>query len=307
MDSASDPERALGAFAALVTSVTWAFASARYATAARDAGGVRVNLVRAAVASLGWGAALLALEGPRSLVSVNSPQLLLLAGSIACSYGIGDNVFFAAARRLGVATALAVATVYPLWAALFGVLFRAEPLGATRALGLMLCLGGVTGLLVQSRTSAPDAAAGGGPKALAGVGLALLASLFWAGNAVCLKLGGEGLSVYLTNALRFSLGTLMLLAQLPFERSQRADPAPSLPHLTRTLWVALLADAGLGSVCYTYGIVHSDLALGATLSSLSPLVSLPIAALSGTERITPVKALAVSVTVAGVVLLVLPG
>ena len=51
--------------------------------------------------------------------------------------------------------------------------------------------------------------------------------------------------------------------------------------------------------------MHSDLALGATLSSLSPLVSLPLAALSGTERVGAAKVLAVSMTVAGVVLLVL--
>jgi drug/metabolite transporter (DMT)-like permease len=304
--SDSDPARALGAFAALITSVTWAFASARYAAAAREVGGVRVNLLRATIASLGWGAALLLLEGPASVLRVTRGEVLLLAGSIACSYGIGDNVFYAAARRLGISTALAVATIYPLWAALFGVLFRAEPLGPSRALGLALCLGGVAGLLAQSRSSAPDTDGKAGRAALVGVALALLTSLFWAGNAVCLKLGGEQLSVYLTNALRFALGTLMLLAQLPFQKPQSGEHARPLPQLARALWLPLLADAGFGSVCYTYGIVHSDLALGATLSSLSPLVSLPIAALSGSERVTPLKVLAISVTVTGVVLLVLP-
>lgn len=307
MNSTADPQQSLGALAALVTSVTWAFASARYAEAARSAGGVRVNLVRACVASLLWGGAFLLIEGPAALGAVSTTQTLLLAASIACSYGIGDNVFFVASRSIGVSSALAIATTYPLWAALFGVLFRGEPFGPSRALGLLCCLGGVAGLLVQSRAPEATQAAGARRTAWLGVALALLTSWFWAGNAVCLKLGGEGLSLYLVNALRFSLGMLLLAVQLPFQRAREGEPASSLPKLAYALWLPLLADTGLGSVCYTYGIVHSDLALGATLSSLSPLVSLPIGALSGTERVTPAKVLAVTVTVAGVILLVLPG
>jgi drug/metabolite transporter (DMT)-like permease len=305
VSSTSDPGQALGALAALVTSVTWAFASARYADAARSAGGVRVNLVRALVATALWGAAFMALEGPRALAGVSATQALLLAASIACSYGIGDNVFYVAARRIGISAALAIATIYPLWAALYGVLFRAEPLGLGRALGLACCLGGVAALSAQSGKGGSDGTRASGRAALAGVALALLTSLFWAGNAVCLKLGGEGLSLYLVNALRFAIGALLLAVQLPFQRTRADAPGSSLPKLTAALWLPLLADAGIGSVCYTYGIVHSDLALGATLSSLSPLVSLPLAALYGTERVGPAKVLAVSMTVAGVVLLVL--
>ena len=305
MGSTSDSEQTLGALAALLTSVTWAFASARYAEAARSAGGVRVNLVRAVVATALWGGAFLVLEGPRALAGVSAPQALLLAASIACSYGIGDNVFFVAARRIGISAALAIATIYPLWAALYGVLFRAEPLGATRAFGLVCCLAGVAALSAQNGQASDDGAPASGRAALVGVALALLTSLFWAGNAVCLKLGGEGLSLYLVNALRFAIGTLLLTLQLALPQRRAAAPTASLPKLTAALWLPLLVDAGIGSVCYTYGIVHSDLALGATLSSLSPLVSLPLAALSGTERVGAAKVLAVSMTVAGVVLLVL--
>jgi drug/metabolite transporter (DMT)-like permease len=75
-------------------------------------------------------------------------------------------------------------------------------------------------------------------------------------------------------------------------------------QLLRRLWLPLLADTGVGSVAFTYGITHTDLALGATLSSLSPLVALPIAAALGSERVTLGKIVAVSITVGGVVLLV---
>jgi len=137
-----------------------------------------------------------------------------------------------------------------------------------------------------------------------GAVLALLTSLFWAGNTVLLKLGSEGLTIAQANVVRFPMGLVLLLLQLFLHRSERALGTPFDAQLVRRLWPALVTDAGLGSICFVYGIANSDLALGATLSSLSPLVAMPIAVVSGTERITVSKVLAVCTTVAGVVLLV---
>lgn len=296
--------------AAFTASVTWAFASTRYAQMAQQAGSVRVNLVRALSAAALWLAALTLLESPGALLAIDRGQALLLAGSIVCSYAVGDSVFYAAATRVGVSVALAVATVYPLWAALYGALARAEPFGPWRVLGVLTCVGGVAALLAQTRSGSHLSPRSGA----SGVGLALLTSLFWAGNAVLLKLGAEGLSLYQANALRFSLGALLLGLQLPLKRRDDAAHAPlaqdataraalTMGQLLRRLWLPLLADTGLGSVAFVYGITHTDLALGATLSSLSPLVALPIAAALGSERVTFGKAAAVTITVAGVVLL----
>lgn len=307
----------LGAFAAFTASVTWAFASARYAQMAERAGPVRVNLLRSLTASALWFGALAATDGPAALSAVDAEHALLLAGSIVCSYAIGDSVFYAAATRAGLSVALAIATIYPLWAALYGALFRAEPFGAWRVFGLLACIVGIAALLVQSHRQRMAA----GSRALLGIALALLTSLFWAGNTVFLKLGAQGLSLYQMNAVRFAFGALLLLAQLPWrirqERAESAAREESAPgavrtkreslgmwQLARKLWLPLLADTGVGSVAFAYGITHTDLALGATLSSLSPLVAMPIAAAMGTERLTVGKALAVSITVGGVVLLV---
>jgi DME family drug/metabolite transporter len=301
----------LGAVAAFTASVTWAFASARYAQMSESAGPVRVNLLRALAAAALWSGALALVEGPGALSRVDAAHTLLLAGSIVCSYAIGDSVFYAAATRAGISVALAIATIYPLWAALYGALFRGESFGVLRALGLLACVVGIASLLVQTHRSRLP----GQQNALLGIALALLTSLFWAGNTVFLKLGAQGLSLYQANAVRFSFGALLLIAQLPFQRrTPRAERPPGavevreervgMWQLARRLWLPLLADTGLGSVAFAYGITHTDLALGATLSSLSPLVALPIAAVLGTERVTLGKVIAVSITVGGVVLLV---
>jgi drug/metabolite transporter (DMT)-like permease len=70
---------------------------------------------------------------------------------------------------------------------------------------------------------------------------------------------------------------------------------------------AIFADALLGSTFYVYGLGHSDLAVGATLTSLAPLVSVPIAIGAGEERWNAARVLAVLATVVGVVILMIGG
>jgi DME family drug/metabolite transporter len=288
-----------------MASVTWAFASIRYAAVARDVGDARVGLLRALSASVLWCAVALATSGAL-FVGIDLQHASYLVGSIVCSYALGDRVFFAAAHRIGVSTALAIATIYPLWAALYGVLFRGESFGVRRSLGVLFCLVGVSALLALTRAGS----AGSGDTtarpaaALGGVGLALLTSLFWAGNTVLLKLGTQGPGLVQANALRFSAGVVLLALQLPRGRPLGLATHRGYAGLTRRLALPLLVDTGLGSICFVYGIAHTDLALGATLSSLSPLVALPFAVALGSERITASRALAVCLTLSGVLLLV---
>ncbi|MEY4509423.1 MAG: hypothetical protein RLZZ450_1545 [Pseudomonadota bacterium] len=300
--TSTSTEYVLGAVGAFMASVTWAFASVRYAAVAREVGDARVGLLRAVTASVLW-CGVAVLSGGAPFATIDLRHAAFLVGSIVCSYALGDRVFFAAAHRVGVSTALAIATIYPLWAALYGSLFRGEPFGLQRSLGVLACLVGVSALLALSRagnvnTSTVQA------HALGGVLLALLTSLFWAGNAVLLKLGTEGPSIVQANAVRFSSGVVLLALQLPRGKSPVAATSVRYTTLARRLALPLLADTGLGSICFVYGIAHTDLALGATLSSLSPLVALPFAVALGTERFSPGRALAVCLTLAGVLSLV---
>jgi drug/metabolite transporter (DMT)-like permease len=78
-------------------------------------------------------------------------------------------------------------------------------------------------------------------------------------------------------------------------RRRRARGDPLLP--------ALVADSIVGALAYVYGLSHTDLAVGATLSSLAPLFSVPFAIAAGEERFDARRSAAIVVTVAGIVLL----
>src|SRR5258706_8452116 len=117
----------LGALAALGSAGLWAFASARYAQASRTLGSPRVNLVRALIVLPLFLGATLLVDGTAVLRGVSLGHATWLLGSVLCSYALADSLFFAAARRIGISTALAIASSYPLWAAALGVAGRGRP------------------------------------------------------------------------------------------------------------------------------------------------------------------------------------
>jgi drug/metabolite transporter (DMT)-like permease len=63
-------------------------------------------------------------------------------------------------------------------------------------------------------------------------------------------------------------------------------------------------EAFLGSSIFVYAMTHTDLSIATPLAALSPLFSVPIGLLLGTETLDVRRLLAIIVTVAGVICLV---
>lgn len=291
---------ALGPLGAFGASVTWAYATARYARASRDVGSVRINQARALVAFPTFAVGGLALHGLDIFRGMTWQTVAWLLSSIIGSYVLGDSVFLTAARRAGVTTALSIASTYPLWAALLGVFLAGEPFGLKRSVGTGLSVLGViwlvrlSGVVRESdRLTRRDAG---------GLFLSFVTSLLWAMNSICVKKGSVGFDVFQVNTLRFgvALGLLSLQTLRPSARALPSSPsggwAPVIP--------ALVADAFFGSLFYVYGLSHTDLAVGATLSSLAPLISVPVAIAAGEETWSGQRLAAVVATVSGIAILV---
>ena len=128
----------------------------------------------------------------------------------------------------------------------------------------------------------------------------LITSVLWAGNTIAIKTGAVGLSLFTVNGVRYSLailvlGALVLAGRAPGAKRPAAGWLPMLP--------AIASDCVVGAMMFIYGLTHTDLAVGATLSSLAPLLSLPFAVWLGAEKLSPAKLAAVATTVAGIALL----
>jgi drug/metabolite transporter (DMT)-like permease len=237
------------------------------------------------------------------MVAIPLPQLGWLVLSTVCSYALGDLLFYMAAQRLGTPTALAIGSIYPLWATAFGVLSLGEKVGPLRGAGTLACMAGVAWLVrLQDRGSSTAAHHRSRRSLLPGVGLALLTSLFWAGNSYSIRRGSVGISFLVANSLRFALSAaaLGMVDRLASRRGPPATPPVALP---RRFYLASVLEGFGGSSIFVYGLAHSDLSVAAPLSSLAPLFAVPIGLILGTEALNIRRLLAIVLTVAGLLLL----
>jgi drug/metabolite transporter (DMT)-like permease len=291
----------LGPAAAFLSSVTWAVAATIYSRLSLKTNAFAVNVTRAlfalpcfflAAVVTGWGD----LAGAFRLPAENLGWLAL---SVVGSYALGDALFFRSTHALGVPGALSIASTYPLWSALAGWLVRGERMGLTGVAGLVMVVGGVV-TVIRSRSGAEAASHGGRAR---GVLLAVATSLFWALNAYAISRGGKGVSPAAANTVR--MAAVLAVVPLAGRLTMGARAALVVPWADArpAAWLFVLEGFG-GSMLFLLGMTRSPLAIGAALSSLAPVVSVPFAVLSGRERFSLATTLGVIVVVSGIVLLV---
>ena len=234
-----------------------------------------------------------------------------LLASVVGSYAVGDALFLASARLLGVPVALAIASTYPLWSALAGIAFLGQSVGPAGLAGVGLVVAGVVTVVRRPRDRTDEEGTAGrssgrGPHPsghTTGVLLAVATSLFWAVNTFAVARGGEGLPVAAVNTFRMG----MAVALLPLVRlvvGGRGTPlfVPALEM--RRAWPVFLLESVGGTALFVVGLTRSPLAVAAALTSLAPVLSVPFATVIGRERIGAGALLGIVLVTAGIVLLV---
>jgi drug/metabolite transporter (DMT)-like permease len=304
----------LGPLSSLMSSITWAVGSAGYSRLARGHSPFAVNFGRALVALPLFVLTVCILHGGpagalQAYTSVTTPDLGWLALSIFASYALGDTLFLWATRSLGVPAALAIGSSYPLVTAGLGAIVQGESLSARQVAGLLLAVAGViTVILTQAEpTPASSEGAHASPPKLTskrtGVILAFATMICWAINTLATAKAGQSLAPMVGNTFRmmFAMAMTTVLGRLMAPGTEILLPSKVLKKS-----LPLFAfEAFGGSACFMYGLAHSPLAVGSTLSSLAPVLAVPIAWMMGLEKLSLSRTLGVCVVVLGVWLLVL--
>lgn len=305
---------ALGPLGSLAASCTWAIGVSAYAPRAARYSPFAVNFTRCLVAwPLFVTVALVSGDLPQ-LFEVPVRQIIWLVVSIIASLGLGDAVFFTSTRALGVPAALAIASVYPGWAALAGWALRGEQLSLPRWLGVLLAVSGVIAVIAggaQASKSAPrPPQAGLSGKTWFGLTLAVVTSVFWAINSYAIARGTENLPVAVANSVRMlaaivicaALGSTAL-AHMGTESSQDARPL-LLPRaeLRSILWIFVL-EGFCGSYFFVFGFRYAPLGVAAALSSMSPILIAIVARARG-QRLGTLRSAGIVLAGLGVWLLV---
>lgn len=292
----------IGPVAAFFSSCTWAIGSATFSRLSRTYSPFSINFTRAMtslpcfllVFILVSGGVGPAIDSYRSLPIEKFGWFTL---SIFCSYALGDVFFLWSTQRLGITTSLAIASSYPIITALFHVL-TGGTVNGLQALGLVCAVGGVVGVILTNHQNAQEKRFG---SPAIGVLFAMMTAGFWALNAWSVMRGGEGLDAAQANSIRMSVALVMSSLFCLVIEKRLPKPVP-WSELKKTGWIFWLESFG-GSYLYVYGLSHSSVVVGTTLSSLAPVVVVPVAVLMRIEKFSMKRTAAVALTVLGVFLL----
>jgi uncharacterized membrane protein len=293
------------------SSVTWAIGSAVYSRLGSQYSAFAVNFARALIAlplfifsafivSGGWS------EGLANYHLVRPSHWGWFTLSMISSYGLGDCFFLWSTRSLGVPGALAVASCYPIWTLLAGYVFNGENVSVSQGCGLIITVIGIVLVVLNgpqspSQVNRPAASSERGFSKL-GFLFALATSFAWATNSFAVSKGGMDLPAEVGNTVRMIMA---LILSSSFGRLLAPSQPLLLPEgqIYRSLWVFVLEAFG-GSYLYMYGLSHSPLAVGSTLASLAPVLSVPVALVLKLEKFSVFRTLGVLLVMFGIWLLI---
>jgi drug/metabolite transporter (DMT)-like permease len=309
---------------ALLSSVTWAVGSTEYAKLSRTHSGFAVNfsraftalpifLVTALMASmLSHSAGGYGLAGAfADFRELRPSHLRWFTISILSSYAMGDVCLYWSARRLGIPVALTIASTYPLLTTSWGILVHGERLSWIQFSGLLITLIGVSSVIllaprevaISDTNTTLDAGSGGGGKRdrMVGVAFAVATSVLWAINSYAVRIGGQTVSAAVGNTVRMALALVFCFAVGRILEPKARIMLPWVDY-RRKMWVFVVESFG-GSYFFMYGLSHSSLAVGSTLVSLAPVISVPFAWSLGMEKFSLGRTLGVLAAVTGLWLL----
>ncbi len=291
----------IGALAALGSSVTWAVGTQVYPALSRRHSAFEVNGSRALVALPLFFALSLGVSGPEGWSGVTSVHLGWLVLSMVASYFLGDACFLWSTEALGVPGALAIASSYPVWTAVATWVVKGAPPSLQQGVGIALAVSGtllviLAGYQLRHRTSPAS-----GVRFGRGLFFGFLTSGFWGLNGWAVAEGGRGISPWVGNSLRMAIALLLCgsVASLMRGRLRAGLPFRVLrPHLPLFAF-----EAFGGSWLFLYGLTHTSLPVAAALSSLAPVLAVPLSRWRGSEPLSTGKVAGVGLAVLGIIVL----
>jgi drug/metabolite transporter (DMT)-like permease len=297
----------IGAGLALGAAVCWGISPLLFASAARRIGSYPVALLRLALATALLLAVLTAYRAATH-VAISMPagwQWFWLLVSGVLGMGFGDLLGYEAMATLGPRRTTQMTTVAPVAAVLLGWVWLGETFRPVTLLGIAVVLVATSyAVLVRSRQEADDrepgrvspwglfcAVAGA---VLMGVGAVTLRQAFRLGPidlllATALRVGGTAVFFWMIAAARLDMVRIWRTMGDPAVRS-------------RVVLGSLLGPFA-GMICYVSSLNFLQAGLVSTLSSISPLVLLPIVYLRYKARIGWDVVAACAMAIAGIAII----
>ncbi|HSK69973.1 MAG TPA: DMT family transporter [Candidatus Limnocylindria bacterium] len=224
--------------------------------------------------------------------------LLLLSGFVG--FSIGDVFLFHAFQSLGARRTMLVFSANPVISAVLGWVLLGETVGWLHIGGIVLAVSGIM-LVIRSDVPPEDGKAHG--KALLH---AVLATLGQAGGVLLSKAGLRTLDPVTAAQMRLVGGVLGMALLLSVFRKWKTLPQLALSRRGwKMIGLNVVLGTLIGMVLSLLAIKNTQVAVASILTSLTPVMILPISAIFLHEKVTLYEAAGAGVTVLGVALLFL--
>lgn len=256
-----------------------------------------MNLSKGIIGSLFLAAAFLVI--PLEPMSLHDFAYLGISGLLGIT--LGDTFFFLSLMHLGPSLSSLMGTLIPVSVAFSAVLLLGERPSFAAWIGIFLTVGGVA-WVVRERQPRQGTA----KSESRGVVLRLLSVLFMTGGIICAKIGVRSVPTVQATLIRMLWGVAGLLCWGCLKGQLRDWMAPlGSPHLLRKVSLIVFIVVYGGFWLSLLSLKHLDASLAGALGSTAPLFILPMAAIMLGERISLKAALATTLAVGGVALLLI--
>ncbi|HVN74975.1 MAG TPA: DMT family transporter [Thermoanaerobaculaceae bacterium] len=287
-----------GELAALGTATCWSFTGLFFAEAARRVGALRVNLLRLPVALALLTLALVATGG--SLSTLDARRVGWLAASGIVGLVIGDLALFEAMRRIGPRLSLLIMSLAPISASVTGLLMLGERPGRMALLGIAVTLAGVTWVVGERGAGhAP------GSHEAIGVVLATLGAVCQGFGLVLAKVGMAGeVPALAATWVRMCTATASIwLLTVLSGRARHVAPSEAARKAGLPILGGAVFGPFLGVWLSLLAARLTEVGVAATIMATTPVLVIPILAVSERYRPTARAVVGTLVTVVGVALL----
>jgi len=287
----------LGEAMALLTAIVWAFAVILFKKSGEAVHPVGLNLFKNLLAAIlfvptAW------LFGETLLRPVPAEEYLLLLTSGALGIGIADTLFFKSLNVLGAGRSAIVDCLYSPSIIGLAMLWLGESLSARQLTGVVLIVSAVLSIMVERHKAATDRR-----HVLLGVLWGALAMITMAVGIVMIKpLLNEAPLIWATE-IRLVGGLVILGLILVAHPSRRAVVASiRAPQRWGYTLSGSFTGAYLAMVLWLAGMKFTQASTAAALNQTSNIFIFIFAALLLKEKITPVRLVAIILSVVGAAL-----
>jgi DME family drug/metabolite transporter len=296
----------IGELAALGAAISWTISAILYKKALQETKPISANIIRltCTAAVLLVFVVILGKFGILTSLPMDIVVLAIVSGIIGL--GVGDTLYMASLKTIGVARAVPVTCTYPLFNLLWAVSFGKELVTVPVALGAIVIFAGIW-LLSQEeekvgRTETQK------KTLLKGIALALTTAIVWSVSIAMINIAVKT-TPDLDHALAINTVRVAAIAVSLFALSPLIDRGLEFRKVNRKTVVALIAGGivalGLGWFFLTYSFIETLESRAVPISSTTPLFSTLVGIVLLHEKVTARNVISSVIIVVGIFLIFL--